>query len=86
MAKTFNSQTVKVRNSTTKEFESLLSAKGEKGDKGDIGESGIQTQTSGFFTLSVDENGDLWVHYADNDTTPPVELDTDGNIYYTVPD
>lgn len=86
MAKTFNSQTVKVRNSTTKEFESLLSAKGEKGDKGATGESGIQTPISGFFTLSVDENGDLWAHYADNDTAPPVELDSDGNIYYTIPD
>lgn len=86
MAKTFNSQMVKVRNSTTKEFESLLSIKGDKGDKGETGESGIQTQISGFFTLSVDENGDLWAHYADSDTAPPVELDSDGNIYYTVPD
>ena len=86
MAKTFNSQMVNVRNSTTKEFESLLSIKGDKGDKGETGESGIQTQTSGFFTLSVDENGDLWAHYADSDTIPPVELDADGYIYYTVPD
>lgn len=48
MAKTFKNQMVKVRNSTTKEFESLLAFKGDKGDKGDTGESGIQTQTSGF--------------------------------------
>ena len=86
MAKTFKSQMVKVRNSTTKEFESLLTFKGDKGDKGDTGESGIQAQTSGFFTLSVDENGDLWAHYADSDSAPPVELDSNGNIYYTVPD
>ena len=86
MAKTFKSQMVHVRNSTTKEFESLLTAKGEKGDKGNTGESGIQAQISGFFTLSVDENGDLWAHYADSDTAPPVELDSDGNLYYTVPD
>lgn len=33
MAKTFKSQMVKVRNSTTKEFESLLTFKGDKGDK-----------------------------------------------------
>lgn len=86
MAKTFKNQMVKVRNSTTKEFESLLTFKGDKGDKGDTGESGIQTQTSGFFTLSVDENGDLWANYADSDATPPIELDSDGNIYYTIPD
>lgn len=86
MAKTFNSQMAKIRNSETKEFDSLLTVKGNKGDTGATGESGIQTQISGFFTLSVDENGDLWAHYADSDTVPPVELDSDGNIYYTVPD
>ena len=48
MAKTFKSQMVKVRNSMTKEFESLLTFKGDKGDKGDTWESGIQTQTSRF--------------------------------------
>lgn len=58
--------------------------KGDKGDKGDKGESGVTAPTNGFFTLSVDDDGDLWAHYADN--PPPVELDEDGNLYYVVPD
>lgn len=58
--------------------------KGDKGDKGDKGESGVTAPGNGFFTLSVDDNGDLWAHYADN--PPPVELDEDGNLYYVVPD
>lgn len=58
---------------------------GPKGDKGDKGESGVTTPTSGFFTLSVDDAGDLWAHYADEATPPPFRYDTaTGNLYYDI--
>lgn len=56
--------------------------KGEKGDKGDAGESGITVPVNGFFTLSVDENGDLWAYSAENGTIPEFEYDSNtGNLY-----
>ena len=58
---------------------------GPKGEKGDKGESGVTTPTSGFFTLSVDDAGDLWAHYADEATPPPFRYDTaTGNLYYDI--
>ena len=56
--------------------------KGDKGDKGDTGESGITTPINGFFTLSVDSDGNLWAHSADGGTMPEFEYDsTTGNLY-----
>lgn len=43
---------------------------GPKGDKGDPGESGIVAPVNGFYTLFVDENGDLYVETNDPETTP----------------
>lgn len=64
-------------------------AKGEKGDqgiqgpKGDRGDSGITMPVSGFFTMSVDEAGDLYVHVADGGSQPPFRYDSaEGNLYY----
>lgn len=55
---------------------------GEKGDKGDPGESGVITQINGFFTLSVDDDGNLWAHHSDDELIPNFEYDNEtGNLY-----
>ena len=54
---------------------------GEKGEKGDTGESGVTAPANGFFTLSVDKDGGLWVSTADG-AAPTLELDTNGNLYF----
>lgn len=57
--------------------------KGDKGDKGDTGESGIMVPVNGFFTLSVDEEGDLWAYSSDEGTVPDFEYDSEtGNLYF----
>lgn len=54
---------------------------GEKGEKGDTGESGITSPVSGFFTLSVDADGNLWSYSADGNE-PDFEYEPDtGNLY-----
>lgn len=63
--------------------------KGEKGDPGEQGErgdSGITVPVSGFYTLSGDEEGNLWAYYADGDTPPQFETDEEGNIFAITPD
>ncbi len=62
---------------------------GEKGDKGETGpqgpqgESGVAAPVDGFFTLSLDENGNLWAYTAENGGAPPLEYDEDtGDLYY----
>ena len=60
--------------------------KGDKGEKGNTGESGIAALTNGFFTLSVDDNGDLLCHYTDTSTPPTFNLDDSGDLYIVVPD
>lgn len=61
--------------------------RGEQGVEGPPGESGITTLTAGWFTLSVDDNGDLWAYCADTESKPPLEYDeATGALYYTVPD
>ena len=58
---------------------------GPPGQKGDPGESGITTPIAGFFTLSVDANGDLWAYSAQGDTVPDFEYDsTTGNLYFNM--
>lgn len=60
---------------------------GPKGDKGDTGESGVTTPISGYYTLSVDANGDLWCYYNATDTPPTFTYDTSsGDLYINVPD
>ena len=69
--------------------------KGPKGDKGDTGAtgpqgaSGVTAPTSGFFTLQVDPNGDLYAVYADTATASaaPVSYDpATGDLYYMIND
>jgi hypothetical protein len=61
--------------------------KGDQGIQGDHGNSGVTVPVSGFYTLSVDENSDLWVEYANDVDLDecPFELDEDGNLFYTIP-
>ena len=56
---------------------------GAPGPKGDRGDSGITMPISGFFTMSVDEAGDVYVHVADGGAQPPFRYDSaEGNLYY----
>ena len=55
-----------------------------KGEKGDTGESGVVTPVGGFYTLSVDADGNLWVTSEDGNT-PDFEYDSEsGNLYVKV--
>lgn len=55
--------------------------KGDKGDKGDTGESGIVAPVSGFFSLAVDSDGNLWAYSVDGNV-PAFEYDAEtGNLY-----
>lgn len=56
--------------------------KGDKGDKGDPGESGVTAPLSGFFTLSVDSEGNLYAYTADGEAAPTFEFDEEtGELY-----
>lgn len=57
---------------------------GPKGEKGDRGDSGITAPLSGFFSLTVDSDGNLWSHVADG-AAPPLSYDsTTGELYYEI--
>ena len=61
--------------------------RGEKGEKGDCGErglSGISAAANGFYTLSVDENGDLWINYPDSENKPSANLNSEGELILTL--
>lgn len=55
--------------------------------RGATGESGIQTQISGMFTMSVDVDGGLWVHCnSDELTAANFRYDSEtGDLYYVIP-
>lgn len=60
---------------------------GPKGEQGPPGESGVTAPISGFFSMSVDEDGDLWAYYADGGEAPPLRYDAaTGDLYYDVPE
>ena len=53
-----------------------------KGAKGDRGDSGVTTPINGFFTMYVDEDGNLWV-LSEDDLTNTFEYDeVTGNLYF----
>ena len=54
-----------------------------QGPKGEAGENGVATPTGGFFTLHVDENGDLW-SYSEGGGTPQFEFDVETGALYVV--
>lgn len=58
---------------------------GPKGEKGDRGDSGITVPLSGFFSLTVDSDGNLWSHVADGAAAPPLSYDpSTGELYYEI--
>lgn len=60
---------------------------GIQGPKGDTGESGVTTQIAGFFTISVDSEGNLYANHSDGDYPPEFEYDTEtGNLYFITND
>ena len=62
---------------------------GPQGPTGPQGASGVTAPTSGFFTLQVDPNGDLYAVYADTTTASaaPVSYDpATGDLYYLITD
>lgn len=56
---------------------------GKEGPQGPAGENGIMAPISGFITLSVDSDGNLWAYHSDENEAPEFEYDSDtGNLYY----
>lgn len=61
--------------------EQLAALKGEKGD------SGVIAPVAGFFTLTVDDEGNLWAHSAEGGTVPNFEYDNaTGDLYMITED
>ena len=66
-------------NDGDKENPATVNIKGVKGDRGD---SGVTTPINGFFTMYVDEDGNLWV-LSEDDLTNTFEYDAEtGNLYF----
>lgn len=58
---------------------------GPQGEKGERGDSGVTAPLSGFFSLTVDADGNLWSHVADGGAAPPFSYDADtGELYYEI--
>ena len=59
--------------------------KGEKGDKGDPGTPGVVTEIDlGFFAMQIKEDGNLYIITHDNESPPPLKINEDGDLIYTV--
>lgn len=57
----------------------------QKLDRGDLnGRDGVAVTVSGLFALHVADNGDLILAVADGAEAPPICLDADGNLIYTI--
>ncbi len=54
--------------------------KGERGEKGEQGVNGVVVPSDGFFSFDVDENGNLWVHYPDENNPPDISLNKNGEL------
>ena len=58
---------------------------GPKGEQGERGDSGVTAPLSGFFSLTVDSDGNLWAHAADGASAPPLSYDAaTGELYYEI--
>ena len=58
---------------------------GPKGEKGERGDSGVTAPLAGFFSLTVDSDGNLWSHVADGASAPPLSYDAaTGELYYEI--
>lgn len=62
-------------------------ATGPQGPKGDKGEDGSMvgvTLGGGVFAMHVGEDGHLYLTHNDNEPTPPLSIDSDGHLVYTI--
>ena len=58
---------------------------GPQGPKGERGDSGVTVPLSGFFSLTVDSDGNLWSHVADGAAAPPLSYNpSTGELYYEI--
>ena len=58
---------------------------GPQGQKGERGDSGVTVPLSGFFSLTVDSDGNLWSHVADGAAAPPLSYNpSTGELYYEI--
>lgn len=51
---------------------------------GSKGSTGVTVPVNSFFTLSVDEDGNLWAHSSENEAVPDFEYDEDTGALYFV--
>ena len=59
--------------------------KGEKGDKGDPGAPGVVTEIDiGFFAMQIKSDGNLYIITNDSESPPPLKINEDGDLIYTV--
>lgn len=52
--------------------------------QGERGDSGVTTPVNSFFTLSVDEDGNLWAHSSESESVPEFEYDEETGALYFV--
>ena len=65
----------------------IQGARGETGPQGPKGDSGFTVDAGAYFGVGVDsDTGDLWVAYDDSSSAPPLSLDEDLNLVYTIPE
>lgn len=65
----------------------IQGVQGIQGPKGDPGESGVTAPLNGFFTLSVEPNGDLYVHSAGDASAPVMEYnESTGDLFLITED
>lgn len=57
---------------------------GPAGLTGPQGDSGVLAATDGFFSMYVDGSGNLYVCVPDGAAQPPLSLDENGNLIYTI--
>lgn len=58
---------------------------GPQGPKGERGDSGVTVPLSGFFSLTVDSDGNLWSHVVDGAAAPPLSYNpSTGELYYEI--
>lgn len=60
--------------------------KGDTGPRGATGESGVYTQIEGLFGIAVRPDGDVVLSWAEGGERPPLSLDGDKNLIYTIPE
>lgn len=65
----------------------IQGVQGPQGEQGEPGRSGVVTPISGFFTVSVDSDGNLYAHTASTEAAPGFEFDDEtGNLYLVTED